>query len=147
MKVRSQPEDGAKTRLIGREPEFRVFVASSHVRAGKIRLGGELGKRLASKAVLYVLMNLGNGHVRTLTLKIQGVMLKVAVFRHLSPSRKSLCIHAIYIALVCYALLALIVKHFSSGVQLRSGVGTVGQTVVKTFVSVNTHPFYHTVPD
>ena len=41
--------------------EFKVFVASGHVRSGKTRLGVELGEYLADSAV-YVQLELGNGH-------------------------------------------------------------------------------------
>ena len=49
-----------KTPIVKDKGEFVVFVASGHVRAGKTRLGLELGKFLEESAV-YVLVELGNG--------------------------------------------------------------------------------------
>ena len=76
---RSRPVDPTTAQLVGRGPalvffnshmrttpvvdkgEFTVFVACGHVRAGKTRLGEELGKHLTDSAI-YVQVELGNGH-------------------------------------------------------------------------------------
>lgn len=80
LKPRSRVVDNTTADLVGRKPaldffdshlrknpivadkgEFKVFVASGHVRAGKTRLGEELGKHL-TKSALYVQLELSNGH-------------------------------------------------------------------------------------